>query len=181
MTNLRNLLLTAAALAILPGAALNASSLSVTFDPTSLYAYPGETITVTGTVTNLEAVAVDLNSPDLNLTGDFTSDFGSIFFDPILGAPLTLAASGNSGDSAHFAFFTFIMNDPYTGTYGVQPPGSTFSIFGGLEVGGVYDPSSANNLVEAPFQVTVFSPEPGTIALFGLAIPALLALKRRTV
>ena len=85
MTHLRNLLLTVAALSILPGAIARADSLSVTLDPSILSAQPGQTITFSGTITNLESFAVYLNSCDVNIPGQFTSDCS-----PFYNLPLSL-------------------------------------------------------------------------------------------
>ena len=74
MTNLRNLFLTVAALAILPGAAARADSIAINFMPSILSAAPGQTVTFSGTITNLENATVDLNSCDVNLAGPFTTD-----------------------------------------------------------------------------------------------------------
>jgi hypothetical protein len=178
MTNLRNLLLTSVALAILPGTAARAGSLSVTLDEITLSASPGQTVIVSGTVANLENVTVDLNACAVNLPGQFTNDSCAIFFDLSLGAPLSLNAFGSFGDSAHFDIFTYTVNDPYTGSFGLQPPGAIVTILGGLEGIDGYDPSVLNSLVEAPFQLTV-TPEPGAAALFALAISVAVAFKRR--
>ena len=70
MTNLpENLLLTIAALAILPGTAAWADRLAINLIPSTLSAMPGQTITFSGTITNLVNATVDLNSCDVNLAG----------------------------------------------------------------------------------------------------------------
>lgn len=172
MINLRNFLLTAAVLSILPGATARASSLSVIFDPLTLVALPGDSVIVRGTVTNLEPVAVDLNGCSVFLPGQFTTDSCLIFYDLSVGAPLSLAV----GESQTFDLFTYTVNVPYTDPFGLQPPGATFTIQGALEP--PYDGTTLNNLVEAPFQLEV-APEPGTAALLSLSIPLVLALRRR--
>ncbi len=174
MKNLRQLLLISAALAVAPIGSLQAASLLIVFDPLTLFGSPGQSVAVSGTVKNLEAVTVDLNSCAVNLPGQFTTDNCGIFFDFTFGAPLSL----NAGDSATFDLFTFSANVPYTGAYGIQSPGATFTILGGLEIASFYDASVLNNLVEAPFDVQV-TPEPGTFALFALAVALAIGLKRR--
>jgi hypothetical protein len=174
MTNLRNLLLTVTAIAILPGCVARAGILSLTFDSTPIIAGPGDTINFSGTATNLANVVVDLNSCSIFLPGQFTTDNCAIFFGPT-GAPLTLSAAGDSGDSAHFEMFVVNVNSPFAPPFGLQPPG-TFTIIGALE-----DPAGIlpdTNLVQANFQVDVV-PEPGTAALLALAFPVALALRRR--
>jgi hypothetical protein len=162
MTNLRKLLLTIAALSILPGAAARADSLSITFDPSILTAQPGQTVTFSGTITNLESVTVDLNGCDVNIPGQFTSDC-SLFLG---NAPFFLAPLETS---FLFDMFTVTVDQPYTGSLGLQPPG-VFTVLGGLEPpGGGYDGSTQNLLGQAQFAVIV-TPEPGTAVLLGLAL-----------
>ena len=124
MTNLRNLLLTVAALAVLPGATARADSLSITFDHSILSAAPGQTVTFRGTITNLENAIVDLNSCDVNLTGPFTTDSCVDF---LLFAPLFL---GPHETSAPFDMFTVTVDQPFTGPFGLQFPG-IFTVLGG--------------------------------------------------
>jgi hypothetical protein len=170
MTNLRNLL-ALAALAILPGTTARAAVITINLDPPILLAEPGQTVTFSGTITNTGSVTVDLNGCTAFIAG-FTTDNCAVFFDPILGAPLSL----DPGTSAPFDMFAVTVDVPYLGAYGLQPPG-TVTIYGGLEVGGVYDPEPLNILAEAPFQLDVV-PEPGTAALFAVALPVAFALKR---
>ena len=168
MTNLRKLLLTVAALAILPGAT-HAASVSITFDFPILSAQPGETVTFRGTITNLESVNVDLNSCGLTLGGQFTTDNCALFF----AGPLFLLPNETSDP---FDMFTVTVNLPYTDPFGLQPPG-TFTVLGGLEINSVYDGNTQNILGEAPLEMNVV-PEPGTAALLCLALPLACAVKR---
>jgi hypothetical protein len=173
MTHLKKLFLVAVA-AALPCASVHAASLSLVFDTPSVTAVAGQTIVFTGTVTNLEDFVVDLNTCAVNLPGisNYNCD---IFFDPILGAPLTLNPNSTAGDSAHFSLMTVIIDDPYTGPYGV-PFAGAYTITGGIEFPEGTSPDTV--LVEQTFDVTV-APEPGTFALLGLAIPAAFFFKRR--
>jgi hypothetical protein len=170
MTNIRNLLPTIAAFAILSAATARADSISIHLAPSILGAVPGQTLTFSGTITNNEAVIVDLNGCDVNLPGQFTADCG-VF----LGGPLFL----NPGEtSAAFDMFTVAVNQPFTSAFGLQPSG-IFTVLGGLEPpGGGYDPNTQNLLGEATFAVVV-TPEPGTFVLLGLALTMTLALRRR--
>ncbi len=170
MTILRNLLFTAA-LCILSGASARAAILSLDFDLSTLTALPGQTVTARGTLTNLSASVVDLNGCSLTLPGQFTTDSCGIFLS-LTGAPLFLGI----GDSATVDLFTFTPDLNFTGPFGPQPPGS-FTVLGTIETSG-YDPDTLNDLLDAPFQVTV-APEPSTFALIGLALPLALALRRR--
>jgi plastocyanin len=171
MTNLRNLLLTIAALSILPCAAARADNLSITFDPAILSAQPGQTITFSGTITNLENVAVDLNGCDVNIPGQFTADC-SLF---LSNAPFFLDPLETS---FVFDMFTVTVDQPYTGSMGLQPPG-TFTLLGGLEPpGGGYDGGTQNLLGEAQFAVIV-TPEPGTAVMLGLALTLTFTLSGR--
>ena len=67
MKNFRQLLLISAALAVAPIGSLQAASLLIVFDPLTLFGGPGQSVAVSGTVTNIEAVTVDLNSCSVNL------------------------------------------------------------------------------------------------------------------
>ena len=166
MTNLRNLLLTVAALAILPGTAARADSLAINFTPSILSASPGQTVTFSGTITNLENAIVDLNSCDVNLAGPFTTDSCVAF---LLSAPLFLDPLETS---APFDMFTVTVDQPFTGPFGLQPPG-IFTVLGGP------DGDAQNILGQATFAVVV-TPEPGTFVLLGLALIMTLALRRRS-
>ena len=164
MTNLPKLLLTIAVLAILPGAIARADSLSITFDPSILSALPGQTITFSGTITNPAASVVFLNGCDVNLPGQFTSDFCALF---LTDAPLSLDPLETS---PVFDMFTVTVSDPYTGLPGLQS--GTFTVFGGS------DGDAQDLLGQAQFGVIV-TPEPGTAVLLGLAITLMFAVRRR--
>jgi hypothetical protein len=170
MTNLGKFFFTVTAAVILSGTTARAANLSVTFDFPILNVAPGQIVTFSGTVTNLEAVNVDLNGCQPTILGPFTSDCSPFFAN----SPLFL---GPHATSLTFDMFTVSVDLAYPGPFGLQPTG-TFTIFGGLEVGGIYDGSTQDNLVEAPFRLDVV-PEPGTAALFCLALPVAFALRHR--
>jgi len=169
MTNLRTLLLTIAALAILPGATARAANIAITFDSPVLFAMPGETVTFRGTITNLESVAVDLNVCAVAIGGQFTTDNCALFFAQ---APFFLNPNETS---AAFDMFTVTPDLLYTGTFGLQAPGSV-TVRGGVETSG-YDGSTQNLLAQADFSIAV-TPEPGTAALLCLALFLGLAWRR---
>jgi plastocyanin len=164
MTNFRNLLLTFAALAILPCAAARADTLAINFMPSTLSAAPGQTVTFSGTITNLENATVDLNSCDVNLSGPFTTDSCVDFlrFAPLFLGPLET--------SAPFDMFTATADQPFTGSFGLQYPG-IFTVLGGP------DSDAQEVLARANFGVIV-TPEPGSAVLLGLAVILTLAFRR---
>jgi hypothetical protein len=169
MTTLRSFILSAA-LAVLPGTLANAGSVIISLDSTTLKAAPGSTVIFHGTVTNLESVIVDLNGSGTTLSGQFTTDDGSLFFN---NAPFTL----NPGEtSLPFDIFSVMVNLPYTTPYTSAPFPGVFTILGGLELPGGTTPDT--NLGQVTFGVVV-TPEPGTagMLLFGSPLVA-LALRR---
>jgi hypothetical protein len=170
MTNLRNLLLTLAALAILPGTPARADSIAINFIPSIRSVAPGQTVTFSGTITNLVNATVNLNSCDVNLAGPFTTDSCVDF---LLFAPLFL---GPLETSAPFDMFTVTADQPFPGPFGLQPPG-IFTVLGGL------DADAQDILGQATFAVVVtpvVTPEPGTAVLLGLALVMTLTLRRRS-
>jgi len=165
MTNLRKLFLTVAAFAILPGATARADSIAINLMPSILSAAPGQTVTFSGTITNLANATVDLNSCDVNLAGPFTTDscVDFLFFAPLFLGPLET--------SAPFDMFTVTVDQPFTGSSGLPYPGN-FTVLGGP------DGDAQNVLGQATFAV-VATPEPGTLVLLGLALLMTLAFGRR--
>jgi PEP-CTERM motif len=153
-----------AILALVAGATAQAASISVSYDFPTLTARPGQTVTFRGTVTNLEAVVVDLNGCSVNMPGAFTTDNCGLFF---TNAPLSLNPHETSFE---FDMFTVTPNQPYSGPFGLQPAG-IFTVIGALEGPGGTSPDT--NLGSANFQVSVV-PEPGTAALLLLALGVIL-------
>jgi hypothetical protein len=171
MTNTRNLLLTIGTLVILTGSTAQGANVSVSFDFQRLTASPGQTVTFSGTITNLESAIVDMNGCTITLPGQFVFDCVGPFF---ANAPLTVDANQTS---LPFDMFTVTVGVPYTDPFGLRPPG-TFTVLGGVEGPGGYDGSTQNILGEASFQVDVV-PEPGTATLFCFGVPLAMALRRR--
>ena len=158
-------LLFAAAVWALTTVSAQADILTLQFDSTTLSARPGETVTVRGTITNIDSAIVDLNSCSITLPGAFTTDDCAAFLSAT-GAPLFL----DIGASATVDLFTFTPDANFF-PLGLQPPGS-FTILGTPEVSG-YDGDAQNVLVSAPFALTV-TPEPSTLVLLGAILPVLL-------
>ena len=72
--------------------------------------------------------------------------------------------------------FTVTVDQPFTGPFGLQPPG-IFTVLGGP------DGDAQNVLAQATFAVVVTpvaAPEPGTFVLLGLALIMTFALRRRS-
>ena len=169
MTNLRNLLFTAATFAVMSGATAHASSVTVSLNSQTLFVAVGQTVTFSGTITNNTAFPVDLNSGVVNLPGPFTDDAGFLFF---TNAPFPLAGGATSDP---FDMFSVTVDPSYAGPYGLQPTG-TFTVTGGIEFPAGTSPDAS--LGDTTFDIIV-TPEPGTAALFSLALPLALALRRR--
>ncbi|HEY1497917.1 MAG TPA: PEP-CTERM sorting domain-containing protein [Candidatus Solibacter sp.] len=162
---MRNIILTIAILAVLPGAAVHAASVSVTLDFATLTAAPGQTVIFQGTLTNPGAITVDLNSCGVNPPAGLTGDCGAgLFFD---NAPLSLGPGEVSGP---YPLFSVTVDPNYGGPFG-QVLGF-FDVFGGLTS------DADDTLAHTPFQVDVV-PEPGTAALLALALPVAFVLRRR--
>ena len=167
MIDLRKSLL-AAALAVFSVSTALADNISISFESPIQLARPGDTVTFTGTITNLTSSFVDLNGCALNLPGQFTTDDCALFFN---NAPFFLNPNETNGP---FAMFTATVNVPFTGLIGLQPPG-IFTVLGFVEApgDGPTDGSTLNVLAEQTFQVNVV-PEPGSAVLLCLALSALV-------
>ncbi len=171
INSLRKILVSAAALAVLPGITAHGANITIAFVPSVLNAVPGQTITFRGTITNLETVNVDLNGCDITLPGQFTTNCSGSF---LTFSPLSLLPNQTS---LVFDMFTVTVNTPYTGLLGLQPAG-LLTVKGGLEIGGVYDSNTQNVLGQQSFAVNVV-PEPGSAVLVCLALPLAFVLRRR--
>jgi hypothetical protein len=148
-----------AVMALFLAAAPAWADIVITLDSSTLSGLPGDTLTFTGTVQNLDSAIVDLNDCQVNLSGQFVTDCVSSF---LTFAPYTLDPLATSFD---FAMFTISVNLPYTDLPGLQS--GSFDVLGGTEGVGGYDPSTQNLLGTADFSVNVV-PEPGTASLLGL-------------
>ena len=172
MTNrLRNLLSSAAALTLLTGMTAHGANITIALVSPILNASSGQTVTFRGTITNLEAVKVDLNGCDVTLPGQFTTNCAGPF---LTNSPLSLLPNQTS---LVLDMFTVSVNSPYSGAFGLQPAG-LFTVKGGLEIGGVYDSNSQNVLGQQSFAVSVV-PEPCSAILVGFALPLVFAFRRR--
>jgi hypothetical protein len=156
-------LLTAALLA-LPALA-TAASVQIDLDFSTATIYPGESVTFSGTVSNLESTTIFLNGCNVNLAGVSVSG-GCIEF--LLNAPLTLDPLQSGIPS--FFLFTVSADLPYLGTFGTQS--GSFDVLGGE------GSSDLNLLGSANFSVEVASPEPSSM-LLALSAGIVLMVKSR--
>ena len=161
MKTSRNLLLLTAMLVLIGAAPAWADipDIVIALDSSTLSGLPGDTLTFSGTVRNLDSTIVDLNVCQVNLSGQFVTDCVLSF---ITSAPYRLDPGATSFD---FAMFTISVNLPYTDLPGLQS--GSFDVLGGAEGDNGYDSSTQNLLGTADFSVTVV-PEPGTPSLLGL-------------
>lgn len=140
--------------------------MTVVLDFPSLIAYPGQTVTFTGYLVNNDNQIQYLNSCQVNMAGQFSTDCSASF---LVEAPYTLDPLGTSYD---FDMFTVTVNNPYTDAFG--PQNGTFDVLGGP--GGVSD---NNVLGSASFTVDAEVPEPAVGSLLALGLAALAAWKRK--
>jgi hypothetical protein len=159
----RNLIL----ILIAAGAAFQASAMTVTLTPDTLFVNPGGTISFSGTLDNNTASTVFINSDSVTFAIP-----GAVDDSPFLTfAPLFLVQSQVTGV---FQFLNVtIPIGQGAGTYD-----GVIDVFGG-------DSESASNLIgSGAFHVTVNSvgpsaPEPGSILLIAGGIAGLLLRRRR--
>jgi hypothetical protein len=167
MTNLRNLLMTFATLAIFLGPTSQAATVAITLETPMLVAAPGQTVIFQGVLTNTSGADVFLNSCNVNPPANSVGDCGAgLFFD---NAPFTLGAGEVSGP---YPLFSVTVDPNYSGPFGLLS--GSFDVVGGIAS------DSEVTLGSQVFQVDVV-PEPGTAALFGLALPAVFVLRRRAM
>jgi hypothetical protein len=167
MTRSIGISLILASLSLLPAATARAASISIAFDEPALQGLPGQTLTFTGTITNLEAAPADLNGCDVNLPGNFVVDCTAFFAN----APLSLGGGATSTD---FTMFTITVDSPFPGPFGLQS--GNFTVLGGIEGAGGYDPSTQNVLGEAGFSVESV-PEPRSSSLLALSLGCILWMR----
>jgi len=151
-----------AALLSAPGA-VQADDILVSLDASSSLISPGQTITFTGTVSNLDSSIVYLNDCDVNLSGLSLEEDCSPF---LTFAPLSLDPLETGIPS--FSMFTITADLPYLDSLGVQS--GSFDVLGGA------DPSGLNVLGSAAFSVDVETPEPSSVLLL-LTACMVLALR----
>jgi hypothetical protein len=142
------------------------ASVAVLLDAPNQTGAPGETLTFTGVITNLDLLnPVYLNSFDLNLAGiDFVTDGFSAFFDPSF--PISLPGGGSSSD---ITLFTVALNNPLVGPPGVYV--GSYALVGGA------DGNAQEVLGSVDFSIQTV-PEPATWALFGVGALLLVASGR---
>lgn len=153
-------------------ATASAATLTVNLDFPTLAVAPGQTVTFSGTISNGFADAVDLNSLNVNLSGSgFTVDPTPFFFGP-------LTVDGNA-TTVNFSFFSVAVDDPFAFPSGLYS--GTIDVLGGVQVGGIPDPTVQNLLGQAAFEVNVLEatqvPEPASAPLL-LVTGAALGLYR---
>jgi PEP-CTERM motif len=128
--------------------------LTITLDSPFQIGGDGDTLSFAGTITNTGSSTVNLGGDSFTLGGTFTIDDSGY----INNAPFTLDPGGTSGDIDLFTIT--ILPGTETGVYA-----GAFDILDGSTVVG-----------EAAFDVSVVTPEPGTILLMGTGFLALAGL-----
>ena len=119
----------------------------------AMEAAPGQTVTYSGTMTNLEPGVVDLNGINITFTGQAVVD-SVVFFS----GPISVAGFGTSD---LFPFFQITVDDPYTDPFGSLL--GSFTIVGGIEGINGYDGNASDVLGSQNFQLDVVpTPEPST-------------------
>jgi hypothetical protein len=144
-----------------------AGVIQLVFDSSTMVAFPGQTITFTGTVFNSDSSnAYDLNSCNVNFVGPLTTDCTQSFlvFAPFSLDPLQTYPATPPG----FPILTVSVDPAYAGPWG--PQSGSFDVVGGT------DTSTFNVIGTAEFTVNV-APEPSTwLTAVGLG---LLLVRRR--
>jgi hypothetical protein len=144
----------------------HAGVVQITLDSDTQSAFPGDTLTFTGTLANLDTgIAYNLNSCDVSLGGQFSTD---CIFSFLLYAPFSLdPAQTYPLTPPGFPMFTVTVNIPYT-----DPPGPQTGFF---DVLGNSDGSENNFILGSTnFTVNVLAPEPAAVLLAGLGLAGLV-------
>src|SRR5262249_45058443 len=123
MTTIRTLLLAVAALTI-PCFPAMAADITITLDFTTLSGAPGDTITFSGFLTNLDNAVVDLDSCGPTMLGPFVTDCTPF----LVNAPLFL--NPNEVTSS-FDMFTVTIQTPFGAPFTSYP--GVFDVLGSVE------------------------------------------------
>ncbi len=165
MKKAKLIIMTAALLAV-PGLA-TAASVQIDLDFYTANLSPGDSVTFSGTISNLESSSMYLNGCSVNLTGiSITGDC----IDFLINAPLSLDPL-QSGIPT-FLMFAISANFPYLDSAG--PQNGSFDILGGE------GPSDLNLLGTANFSVDVQTPEPsGALLVVPTGIVLMITFRRK--
>jgi hypothetical protein len=156
-----------AALLATPGAAL--AGILIDLDFTAANAAPGQTITFSGTLENLDDVfPVFLNGCTVNVTGSSVVGNCDDYF--LFNAPFSL---NPSEFVPSFAMFTFTATAPYLDAFG--PQSGSFDVLGGPGASDMEILGTANFSVNVTAEAV---PEPAT-GLLGAAVCLVLMAARR--
>jgi hypothetical protein len=157
----------AIALILVAAACASATSINITLSSPTVIAAAGNTVLVSGVVSNATMQTVYLNSISVTLNGLFNTDITPFFSGPI--------SVDGLASTAPFDFFSVSVADPYTDPFG--PMLGSFTIFGGA------DGFAGDLLGSSDFQVDVQAPEPasGGMLLLGLGAVAFFSRRRSPV
>jgi PEP-CTERM motif len=146
---------------LVAGTAANADPLSITLDSPYQNVGPGQTVTFTATITNLDPTdTMYLNGDSFNLDAPLSLDDSGFWNN----SPFSLDPSSSSGD---IELFTVSAPFDAVGLYS-----GSFEILGG-------DPSDFTDVVgSATFNVNV-TPEPSSLLLLGSGLMGLATTVRR--
>jgi hypothetical protein len=171
MITLRNLILAFAALAVSSVPCAKASDISITLDFATLSGAPGDTVTFSGFLTNLDNAVVDLTSCGPTMLGLFVVDCTPF----LINAPLFLDPNEVTPS---FDMFTVTIQTPFTDPFTFYP--GVFEVQGSVEGPGGPGSGDPTVLGSTPFNVQVV-PEPATIGMIGVsALLGFLRVRRLT-
>jgi hypothetical protein len=151
------------------------SALMITFDNPDQIAMPGQLLEFTGTITNLTADPLFLNSDDPNLAG-----LSLAVIDPFVASVAgILAPSGQLGDSS--GDITLLLVDVHAPL--LDGPATYLGFY--TLVGGA-SPDAQDILGSAGLTITTVTPEPSTVflmlaALAAVSIRVFLSARKRTL